>query len=49
MSDVDKEIYFKVPLLYKKAKEHEKEIFHHLRTIHRYLNSLVELRIEMEY
>jgi hypothetical protein len=38
-----------VPAIYKKASEDEKEIFHHLRMIGRYINSLMELRIEMEY
>jgi hypothetical protein len=35
--------------MYKKASEDEKEGFHNLRMISRYINSLMELRIEMEY
>lgn len=49
MSEIDKKMYFKVPDMYKKASEREKEIYHHLRIIGRYLNALLELRIEMEY
>ena len=49
MSEVDKNIYVDVPKLYKKANEEEKEVFHHLRMIGRYINSLLELRIEMKY
>jgi len=49
ISEMDKESYFHVPELYKKATEDEKEIFHHLRVIGRYINALLELRIEMEY
>ena len=50
MSEIDKKRYFGVDELYRKTKENEvKEIFHHLRIITRYLNSLTELRIEMEF
>ncbi len=49
MSLKDKEIYVKVPEMYRSANEEEKELFHHYRTINRYLNSLLELRIEMEF
>ena len=49
ISNIDKEVYIKVPKMYKKASEDEKELFHHLRMIGRYINALVELRIEMEY
>ncbi len=49
LSEIDSKLYFKVPEMYKKATEHEKEIYHHLRIIERYINALLELRIEMEY
>ncbi|MDD5699887.1 MAG: AbrB/MazE/SpoVT family DNA-binding domain-containing protein [Candidatus Nanoarchaeia archaeon] len=50
MSSIDKERYFDMLKLYKNTKtEEEKEIFHHFRIITRYLNALMELRIEMEY
>ena len=49
ISRIDSEIYLKVPQLYKKANEDEKEVFHHLRMIGRFINSLLELRIEMEF
>ncbi|OGJ17640.1 hypothetical protein A3K73_03580 [Candidatus Pacearchaeota archaeon RBG_13_36_9] len=49
ISEIDRSTYFKVPEMYKKASEAEKEIYHHLRIIGRYLNALLELRIEMEY
>ena len=49
MSEIDKNMYIKVPGMYKKASEVEKEIYHHLRIISRYLNALLELRIEMEF
>jgi len=48
MSELDKNRYFSVGK--KKVKEEEaKEIFHHLRIIARYINALLELRIELEY
>jgi hypothetical protein len=49
ISELDQTIYREVPAVYKKANEDEKEIFHHLRMIGKYINSLMELRIEMEY
>jgi phosphate uptake regulator len=49
ISQVDQKTYIDVPKLYKKANEEEKEVFHHLRMISRYINSLLELRIEMEF
>jgi len=49
ISEIDSKIYFKIPDIYKKASEDEKEIYHHLRMVGRYLNALLELRIEMEY
>ena len=49
ISELDQKTYLEVPKMYKKANEDEKEIFHHLRMISRYINSLMELRIEMEY
>jgi len=50
ISDIDKKRYFDVKNVYKKAKsDEEKEIFHHLRVITRYINALSELRIEMEF
>jgi phosphate uptake regulator len=49
MSQVDRELYTTVGTIYKKSSEEEKEIYHHLRVIGRYINALVELRIEMEF
>lgn len=50
ISNIDKTRYFAVSKMYKKTKtEHEKEIFHHLRMIAKYINALLELRIEMEF
>ena len=50
MSELDKGRYFNVDDVYKKVKkDEEKEIFHHLRIITRYINALTELRIEMEF
>ncbi len=49
ISEIDRNMYFKIPEIYKKASEHEKEIYHHLRMIEKYINALLELRIEMEY
>ncbi len=50
MSELDKNRYFGVNNLFKKIKkDEEKEIFHHLRIITRYINALTELRIEMEF
>ncbi len=49
LSKIDSENYFNIPTLYKKSNEEEKEIYHHLRMISRYINSILELRIEMEF
>ena len=56
MSKRDMEIYFYLPKLYKKKpgkrsqlSDDELEIFNHFRRIGKYVNALVELRIEMEY
>lgn len=49
ISELDKKIYFTITDMYKNSSEAEKEIFHHLRIIGRYINALVELRIEMEF
>lgn len=50
ISKIDRERYFEVKEVYKKKiSEQEKEIFHHLRVIARYINALLELRIEMEF
>ena len=49
-SNLDKERYFNVNKQYKQIKkDEEREIFHHLRVIAKYLNILTELRIEMEF
>lgn len=50
ISEIDKEIYANVSTIYKKTKsDDEKEIFHHLRMITRYMNTLTELRIQLEF
>ncbi len=49
LSDLDKKTYFNIPSIYRKSTEQEKEIYHHFRMIERYLNALIELRIEMEF
>jgi phosphate uptake regulator len=50
MSELDKKRYFGVTDVYKKAKDAGvKEIFHHLRMIAKYINAIVELRVEMEF
>jgi phosphate uptake regulator len=56
MSKRDMEIYFYLPKIYKKKpgkkselSDDELEILNHFRRIGRYINSLTELRIEMEY
>ncbi len=49
VSEIDSRTYMVFPEIYKKSSEEEKEIFHHLRMISRYINSLLELRIEMEF
>jgi phosphate uptake regulator len=49
IADIDQKIHFGVVEKYKKSTEDEKEVYHHLRVITRYINSLVELRVEMEF
>ncbi len=49
IAELDQEAYLLVPTIYKKADEEEKEIYHHLRMISRYINALLELRIEMQF
>jgi hypothetical protein len=50
ISQIDQKRYFNILKMYKKTKrDEEKELFHHFRIISRYINALVELRIEMEY
>ena len=50
LSSIDKERYFNILRMYKKVKtEDEKEVFHHFRIITKYINALVELRIELEF
>jgi len=50
LSAIDKEMYLGTTKTYKKSKtEEEKEILHHLRMISRLINSILELRIEMEF
>jgi phosphate uptake regulator len=46
---IDQEIYLNAGKFYEKTTEEEKEILHHLRMISRFFNSLMELRIEMEF
>lgn len=55
MSKQDAEIYFYLPKMYKKngrmsnLTKDELEVFNHFRRITRYINALLELRIEMEF
>jgi len=49
LANLDENLYLNVGSMYRKASEDEKEIFHHLRLIEKYLNALLELRIEMEF
>ena len=50
ISEIDKNRYFGVKSKFKETETNEeREIFHHLRIIARYINTLTELRIEMEY
>jgi len=50
ISEIDQGRYFSVEDKIKRTKsENEKEIFHHLRIVTRYINALTELRIEMEF
>ncbi len=55
MSKRDMEIYFYLPKLYKKKPgkkseltDDEREVFNHFRRIGKYINALLELRIEIE-
>ena len=49
ISEIDSRTYILVPKIYSGAGDEEKEIYHHLRMISRYINALLELRIEMEF
>jgi len=50
ISNLDSRRYFNVKKVYKRTKtREEKEIFHHLRLISRYIIALLEIRIEMEF
>lgn len=49
LSELDKKSYLLYPDIYKKATEAEKEVFHHLRMITRYVNALLERIIEVQY
>ncbi|MFW5847235.1 MAG: AbrB/MazE/SpoVT family DNA-binding domain-containing protein [Nanoarchaeota archaeon] len=50
ISEMDKTRYFNVKKMYDKTKtKEEKEVFHHLRIITRYINALTELIIEKEF
>ncbi|MDO8459874.1 MAG: AbrB/MazE/SpoVT family DNA-binding domain-containing protein [Nanoarchaeota archaeon] len=56
LSNKDLEIHFYLPELYKKKpgkkselNDDELEIFNHFRRISKYINALIELRIEMEF
>jgi phosphate uptake regulator len=50
ISEIDSSRYFGVKDKFKETETNEeREIFHHLRIIARYINTLTELRIEMEY
>jgi phosphate uptake regulator len=49
ISEIDSKTYILVPKSYKGSDDEEKEIYHHLRMISRYINALLELRIEMEF
>ena len=56
LSEKDIEIHFYLPRLYKKKpgkrselSDEELEIFNHFRRIGKYINSVTELRIEMDF
>ena len=49
ITEADKKTHFSLPEKYKKLPLKEQAAFHHFRLIIRYLNALVELRIEMQY
>lgn len=45
----DEKVYTNISKFIKKAPFQEQEILHHFRMIRRYLNSLIELRIQLEF
>jgi phosphate uptake regulator len=50
IAKIDQEEYFSLRNFYSRTKsDEEKELYHHLRIILRHINSLIELRIEMEF
>jgi len=50
LSEIDQSRYFSVDQTHRKVRDTEiEEIFHHLRSIAKHINSLIELRIEMEF
>lgn len=49
ISDIDMELYFNVTKMYRSMNDDEKEIFHHLRMVEKYINALLELRVEMQF
>jgi phosphate uptake regulator len=50
ISSIDKKSYDNFSTIFNKEKSRESDlIFHHLRMIGRYINALIELRIEMEF
>lgn len=49
ISFIDEQTFLNISEIYKDTSKAEQEIFHHLRIIGRYINALVELRIEMEF
>lgn len=49
LSEIDKDIFLGVVESNAGIKEKEREVLHHMRMIERYLNCLIELRIEMEF
>jgi len=50
LSEIDQSRYFSVDQTHRKVRDTEiEEIFHHLRSIAKHINSLTELRIEMEF
>lgn len=50
IAEIDARDYMNIQEIYSHAKtEEDREIFHHLRMISRYINALLEIRIEMEF
>lgn len=50
IAQIDHEEYFRLRNFYSLTKsDEEKELYHHLRIILRHINSLIELRIEMQF